>query len=351
MGDIYLSILFGLKTKSDYYKAIKQSGELDFEMEDLNIMIGEAEDAFFTRDDFQKNQVIKTAFIMPLPKDIIGHKKLNNRPKRPNEYRILFIDYAFANTTGKSENDNTIIGCMYGIYEDKIMKRGVEYLTTHEASDTLGTANLIRQLFWLYHCDYIVLDLRNGGEIHYNLLTQQYDDLGYPNWNYHGFTVVNDDSLNVVPRNKIDDLISRTIDPQAIPCIIPIVATADFNSLMWLEMKKQLQNENVSFLIDDMEYEQLLNTRNDYFKLTSEEKADLKYPYSQIMLLINEAVNLSQEWKDGRVKLEEPRTGTKDRIVACSYGNYFLTLLENKLAQKEQSKDDDIDWDNISLVV
>ena len=162
---------------------------------------------------------------------------------------------------------------------------------------------------------------------------------------------MNDDSLNVVPRNKIDDLISRTIDPQAIPCIIPIVATADFNSLMWLEMKKQLQNENVSFLIDDMEYEQLLNTRNDYFKLTSEEKANLKYPYAQTMLLINEAVNLSQEWKDGRVKLEEPRTGTKDRIVACAYGNYFLTLLENKLAQKEQSKDIDIDWDNISLVV
>lgn len=354
-SDIFLSMIFGLKTKSDYYKAKKTSSELDFMMEDLNIMVGESEDAFFKRESFKKNQVIQTAFRKPTYEDVIAHKQIN-RLKQDNEYRLLFIDYAFANTTSKSENDHTVIGGMFGIYdsEDGVMKRGVDFLTTHDAGDSIGTEKLIRELFWQYQADYIVMDNRNGGENFFDHLTQLYEhpQLG-KFWNTHGFTVVSDESLNVVPRAKIEDLISRTVDPQAIPCIIPIIGTADLNSIMWIELQKRLTNEEISFLIDDMDYETQLNDREDYFELTTEEKVELKYPYTQTMLMINEAVNLKQEWRDGRVKLSEPRSGYKDRIVALSYGNYIMTLLENKLNIKNQQDlaDDDVDWDNISLVV
>ena len=50
------------------------------------------------------------------------------------------------------------------------------------------------------------------------------------------------------------------------------------------------------------------------------------------MSLINEAINLSQEWRDGRVKLIEPRSGTKDIIVAFAYGNYVSSLIINGIA-------------------
>jgi hypothetical protein len=354
-GDIFLSIMFGLKTKADYFKAKKTSGELDFAMEDLNIALSEAENAFFKREQFKRNQIIQEAFRKPNYEDVISHKQIN-RPKRDNEYRLLFVDYAFANTTSKSENDNTVIGCMYGLYDNEYnnIHRGVDYITKHDAGDSLGTDKLIRELFWQYQADYIVIDLRNGGESAYNLLTQPFEhpQLG-KYWNPHGFTIVNDESLNVVPRNKMDDLISRTVDPQAIPCIIPIVGTADLNSIMWIDLQKKLINDEISFLIDDMDYETQLNDREDYFELTTEEKVELKYPYAQTMLLINEAVNLEAEWKDGRVRLHEKRSATKDMIVALSYGNYIMTLLENKLNIKNQQylADDDVDWDNISLVV
>ena len=354
-GDIFLSIMFGLKTKADYFKAKKMSSELDFDMEDKNIMLSEAENAFFKREQFKRNQIIQEAFRKPNYEDIISHKQIN-RPKQENEYRLLFVDYAFANTTSKSENDNTVIGCMYGLYDNEYnnIHRGVDYITKHDAGDSLGTDKLIRELFWQYQADYIVIDLRNGGESAYNLLTQPFEhpQLG-KYWNTHGFTIVNDESLNVVPRNKMDDLISRTVDPQAIPCIIPVVGTADLNSMMWIDLQKKLINDDISFLIDDMEYENQLNDREDYFELTTEEKVELKYPYAQTMLLINEAVNLESEWKDGRVRLHEKRSATKDMIVALSYGNYIMTLLENKLNIKNQQDlaDDDVDWDNISLVV
>lgn len=350
-GDIFLAMMFGLKTKADYYTAKQESSELEHRMEDLNEMLGEAENPFFSREKFKKNQIIKKAFKPPKINNISGTSKLKNREKLPNETRLLFIDYAFANTTSKEDNDNTIIGCMYGIYEDKKIQRGVEYITPYNASDTEGCDHKIRELFWDYQCDYIVLDLRNGGETNYNYLTKEWKhpERNVNNWNSHGFTVVRDIDLNVVPQGKIDDLISRTIDSQAIPCIIPIVATAELNSLMWLDIQKKINDNQIDFLIEDIEFEQNFEDVKGYFSMTSEEKAEMRLPYIQTMLLINEAVNLSQEWKDGKVKLSEPRTGTKDRIVSCTYGNYVMSLIENKLSKNDQDDDYDIsDWSFLS---
>ncbi len=346
-GDIFLAIMFGLKTKADYYTAKQESSELEHRMEDLNEMIGEAEDPFFSREKFKENQVIQKAFKPPKAKDIFGNSKLKNREKLLNETRLLFIDYAFANTTSKEENDNTIIGCMYGIYKNKKIQRGVEYITTYNASDTEGCDHKIRELFWDYQCDYIVLDLRNGGETNYNYLTKEWKhpERDENSWNSHGFTVVRDINLNVVPQGKIDDLIIRTVDPQAIQCIIPIVGTSELNSLMWLDMQKKLNDNEIDFLIEDIDFEQKFEETKEYFSMTIEEKTDIRLPYTQTMLLINEAVNLSQEWKDGRVKLSEPRTGTKDRIVSCTYGNYIMTLIENKLSKDDNNENyNSSDW-------
>ena len=350
-GDIFLAMMFGLKTKADYYTAKQESSELEHRMEDLNEMVGEAEDAFFKREKFQENQVIQNAFRPPKAKDISGNSKLKNRNKLPNEIRLLFIDYAFANTTSKEENDNTVIGCMYGIYKDKKIQRGVEYITTHNASDTEGCDHKIRELFWDYQCDYIALDLRNGGETNYNYLTKEWinPERNSSDWNPHGFTVVRDINLNVVPQGKIDDLISRTIDPQAIQCIIPIVGTSELNSLMWLDMQKKLNDNQIDFLIEDIAFEQRFEENKNYYSMTIEEKTEIRLPYVQTMLLINEAVNLSQEWKDGKVKLIEPRTGTKDRIVSCSYGNYVMSLIENKMSKNDNDEEyDDSAWDFLS---
>jgi len=337
-GDIFLAICHGLKTKSDYFKARKQSGELDFRMEDLNEMLGEAEDAFFTRESFKKNQIIKQAFRPPTAQDISTGTNLYNRVKRENEFRMLWIDYAFANTTGKEENDKSVIGFLYIYYDEDTGKfrRGCEHITTHSASDSFGMERKIRELFWDYKCDYIVLDLRNGGEICYNNITQIWEHPERPSseWNSHGLTVCTENDLQVVPQGKLDDLKSRTVDPQAIPCIIPIQGLSDLNSIMWLDLQKRLRDEEIEFLIEDIEYEQILEESKGYFGMTAEEKAILKLPYLQTMFLIQEAVNLSQTWKEGKVKLAEPRMGTKDIIVSLSYGNYIATLIENKVKKQ-----------------
>ena len=341
-GDIFLSIYSGLKTVSDYFKAKKTSSELDFRMEDLNEAIGEAEDAFFKHDLLKKNQVYKKAFRFPTINDIAQENNLGNRPKQEDEIRLLWIDFAFANTTSAEENDQSVIGCTSLIKKNGHYRRITDYITTHPASDSDGMDLKIREMFWDYQADYIVFDCRNGGEVMYNDLTKprEHPNRNNETWNEHGFTISTKNQYQVVSQLKLDDLKSRTIDEQAIPCLIPIIGTSELNSNMWLDLQKQLRDEKIDLLIEDIEFEQEIESSKEYFKLTDEEKFRYKLPYIMTMALINEAINLSQEWRDGKVKLIEPRLGTKDIIVSFAYGNYVSSLIINDLEKNDN--DDEI---------
>ena len=71
-------------------------------------------------------------------------------------------------------------------------------------------------------------------------------------------------------------------------------------------------------------------------------------PYGQTDMMVIEAVNLKTVIKQDKIKLEEPRTGTKDRIVTIMYGNYIIDLIEN--AWQQQLQEDEFDVDSIQLV-
>ena len=167
-------------------------------------------------------------------------------------------------------------------------------------------------------------------------------------WNSAGLSVTNEKELHVVPNNKIDDLVSRTVDKNALPCIVPMVGTPELNAIMWVELKKQLESNNIKFLITTQSRQELLEDNGRYFEMSSEELAEELIPYGQVDLLIQEAVNLRAEFKDGRVKLTEPRSGTKDRAVCLSYGNYIASKIENLYNQSLVV--DDTDLNDIDLV-
>ena len=157
-GDIFMAIDNGLKTWNDYRNGLVSSS-LDFRMEDLNEMIGEVEDAFFTIQSFKENQIIEECFRPLLPNERYITDFNTVHPKVENEIRIVGVDYAFANTTKTSyKNDNTIIICFSGIWENNHFTRRLEYIEGHEASDSLGAADRARELFWLYHADYLLPD-------------------------------------------------------------------------------------------------------------------------------------------------------------------------------------------------
>src|SRR5699024_10062256 len=102
--------------------------------------------------------------------------------------------------------------------------------------------------------------------------------------------------------------------------VIPFIGTSEMNSLAWQSLKKQLEVNNIKFLISEQEYQDYLEDSGEYFELTAEEFAQKMLPYIQTGEVIHECVNLSAEYKNGLVRLSEPRSSYKDRAVCLAYG-------------------------------
>jgi hypothetical protein len=110
-------------------------------------------------------------------------------------------------------------------------------------------------------------------------------------------------------------------------------------------------DNKMRLLISDTEFDAELVKRKDYYKMTNTERMREKLPFVQTELLVQEAISLRQEIREGKIKLKEPRSFTKDRIVTLAYGNMFFNKLENRLSKEDQQEEfDDSDWKNIILV-
>ena len=91
-----------------------------------------------------------------------------------------------------------------------------------------------------------------------------------------------------------------------------------------------------------------LEDSGEIYDLTSEQLADKLAPFGQTDLMIQECVNLSAEFKNGLVRLVEPRSSYKDRAVVLSYGNFFAEKLD--IRYSKNMSEEDIDVEDIQLV-
>lgn len=354
MVDIYTAIKYGLKSIQDWIKIKQNSSQIDIDAEYLNIPLGEAEDAFFTLELFKSCQKNKKAFIPPTYHfSNIKSNMLENKKKTKDEIRLLVCDFAFSNTTSTGwESDNTVLLCMSATPHQYGFDRNVDYIETVGGGNSDETLRRIRELYWDYECDWIIIDGRSGGETIYNELTKFWEHPSRNNWNGHGFSVCRDMRLHDATNAKVKDLISRTVDPDAIQCVIPVYATDTSNDLMWQALLRQLTRGNIGLLIDSLFFEEMLEEKQ-YFHATNEERTNIKMPYVQTELLINEAVNLKRVTGGrGTIKLVEPKNGHKDRVICLAYGNAFVDKLENVIQYKSERSEefDESDWEGIFCV-
>lgn len=332
--DIFTAIDEGSRTWADYRKNKKQMSNIDFQCEILNQMLGESESSFFNYKEFNENRTLPQAFIPPKPTDVFMDADLGNPKPQDTEIRLIGIDYAFANTISKSKNDATQIICMSLHWKNRHFERHVDYIEGHEASDSIGANNRFRELCWDYSMGaefYGICDLRSGGETLFNRMTMPWEnpERGYA-WDKRGFGIANNTNLQVVTEAKLADLRNRTVDNDAVPCIIPIVGTPELNSACWVSLKKNLEMNNLKFLISVDDKQTQLEDDGSYYKMTSEQLADALYPHIMTENLIQEAVGLNSEIRENRIRLHESGTNTKDLIVVLSYLNYIADKLENE---------------------
>lgn len=356
-GDIHTALSHGIKTQQDYDEYRETMSELEFDMEILNIPQGEVEGAFYGIELFKENSIIEESFVPPTPEEyIVDYLKGDIsyfRKKRNGEIRTVYVDFAFSDSVKKGkDNDNTVIGCMSGYPNEDFSNilRNCEYMETYSGGKKDESILRIRELFYLYQADVLLVDLRNGGEDRWVDLSKPYyhEEMGL---HMNGFGIYpNDQILNFFCESgKIENLRGRTVDTASIPVTIPVIGTPERNNNYHIAMKSALSNHTMRLLIDEIELKQKLDEDMEFMLMDSETKMRHMLGYIQLDKMVNEAVKLEQVVKNGFLALKEPNTvgAKKDRIVATEYSNYFFHLLELEMLKGQQ--EDEIDWDEIQL--
>lgn len=333
--DYLLAVYHGLKTKRQIKKEKEKLDEITFMQEYENIPFGENDNAYFKLDMFKKNRVLKKAFY-PLRKDEYNKNKNPHDIKRVDgEIRVLSVDIA---TRKGKENDNTILSCIRAIPTSKGYQREVVYMESHQGENTILQTLRIKQVYYDFSADYIVLDLQQAGITIYEqlgLITKD-EERGVE---YDAFTVMDSKHID---NQLYKELQEKTLIINAKPVIFPILATAKLNSNIAVDFRDKLQRGMIKFLIDNVEAEEYLLTHVKEYVRTDDVALKVWYlqPYAQTAEMINETVNLEYSVVSGNIKLQEPSGKRKDRYTSVSYGNYFISLLEKDLLKQK----DDFDW-------
>ena len=346
--DYSIALKHAIKTRAQLIEAKRSTDPITWREEYENEMLRENANAYFTYGLLTKNQTNKKAFF-PQKNESAKNKHKNPYaiPKQNGEIRIISCDMAFIERSDK--NDNSCFSCIRALpetvtYESSNVdgkrvevkngyRRILPYIEANPGSDVDKQAIRIKQLFYDFEADYLVLDLRNGGVLTYDRLAKVlYDeerDCEYPAWK-----CMNDETIA-----------KRVNVAGAIENIFVINATSKLNNDIAIEIRNVLDSKMLDLLVNlDIAEDTLQNNIPEYSSTSDPEIMSFyERPYMETQALINEMVSLEyiRNEETGVVKLFETGSDTKDRYVSLAYGNYFIGLLENDLL----SDDSDYDYD------
>lgn len=346
-GDVSTAIHYNLFTEEDF-EIVKDDPSVSAEeiaMEYYNEPQGGIEGSWYSFEKFKENSVIQEGFIPPTYEDFVlkyvrGEKEYF-RQKMDDEIRVIYVDFASADSIKKGqENDNTVIGCMSG-YPDgkkKHMIRNCEYMETMSGGKRDESIKRIRELFYLYKADVLVYDNQQTGADRYKELTKPYyhkelgiqmNGLGI----YEDLVVTN----SFCDKTKVDDLRSKVVDINAIPVAIPVIGSGERNQNFHVGMQNAINNGTFLMLADSTKTRRKLEEEDPmWFMMDSDAKARRMIGHIQVDKMIVEATELRKEIHNGYIALEEISHHPKDRIVATAYANYFFSMLELKMLKGEQ---------------
>jgi len=343
--DYLITLKHGIKTKKQMIKEKRDLDPITFIMEYGNIPYGSSSKSFYKLEMF--NRSVKRAWRPIREETFIGKKKnIYNIPKLSDEFRVMGVDIAMR---AGSHNDNTIISCGRLLPTKKGWQTEVCYVESQNGKNTTIQALRIKQIFEEFQADIMVLDILNAGISVYDALTSVTKD-EVRGVEYPAYTIVPDETID----DKLyEELLARTLGDDAKACIYPIVANAQFNAKMAVELKDRLRRGLIKFLVDDSTEEEFLIKSKNEDILDQDEtglRAYLLQPHLNTSLMINESIALDMEIKNGILKLIEPEGARKDRYSSLSYLNHYISLMDIELLKNKESSNEQ-DWLDMCFVV
>lgn len=348
--DYSIALKHEIKTVTQLTEAKRTTDPITWREEYENEMLREGASAYFRYDLLNKNRTNKKAFYPRLDEDVKNKRKNPyDIPKQQGEIRILACDMAFIERVNK--NDNSCFTCIRALPESvkyssasidgntveikNGYRRVLSYIEANPGSDVDKQAIRIKQLYYDFNADYIVLDTRNGGLMVYDRLAKVlYDedrDCEYPAWK-----CIND-----------EDIAKRVNVSGAVENLYAINASAKLNNDIAVSLRGILDTKMCDLLVNMDEAQDILqkNVPEYINALDGETMAFYERPYAETQALINEMMELeyTRNEQTGMITLFETGSNTKDRYVSLAYGNYYISILEKDLMS------DDSDYDFVPL--
>lgn len=290
---------------------------------------GAGDGSFFEYDSVAKNRHIKYPMYPAKLADKMGGGKNANLvripTKQPGEIRLISADIALMSSK-KHSNDATAIfvnqmaPTKSGRYTDNIV-----YTETMEGTRSEDQALVIRKLYDEFDCDYIVLDCIGVGMAVYDALSR---DLIDPDTGeqYPALSCCNDPTMA-----------ERCTVPGAPKVIWSIKGNPQFNSDCAVLLRDGFRSGRVRLLINEYEADEALCEIGGYSKLNPPEQLELKKPYVNTTLLIEELTRLQHDESSGKIKIYERAGMRKDRYSSLAYNYYVAIQLENKLSKRQNT--------------
>lgn len=336
--DYSIALKHDIKTFDQLKEAKRTTDPITWREEYENEMLREGASAYFKYALLNKNRNNKKAFY-PRFSDDVRNKRKNpyDIPKQQGEIRILACDMAFIERANK--NDNSCFTCIRALPESvkynsssidgniveikNGYRRVLSYLEANPGSDVDKQAIRIKQLYYDFNADYIVLDTRNGGLMVYDRLAKiLYDedrDCEYPAWK-----CIND-----------TDIANRINVSGAIENLYAVNASAKLNNDIAVSLRGILDTNMCDLLVNMDEAQDILQKNIPEYEnaIDGETMAFYERPYAETQALINEMMELeyTRNEQTGIITLYETGSNTKDRYVSLAYGSYYISLLEKDL--------------------
>lgn len=310
----------------DAIRSEEDMSEVSWLMEMCGVFYGENESAFFKSAEVNPCRTITRPFYPPTDLEYLknkGKRVKSSLPKQGGEIRIIGADIALA--SGK-QNDNSVYTLMRLLPNGGEYKREVVYIETHNGVSSEKQSIRLKQLFYDFQTDYMILDTQGiGVGVWGEIQKVQYDserDTEYP-----AFTCFNED-------NTVDKLMARG----SLPVVYSLkVTTAKLNHDIAMSLKDAFITRKIRLPINDAEArDALLEKEKDFLRKSPLEQATLQKPFVQTTSLVNELINLEYSVSSGHVKVYETGTARKDRYSSVAYSNFLADFLEKKEKRKQQ---------------
>lgn len=316
-GGYELSIIEGA-VKEDMIKTMKLNGTYDessFDREYRSIWSGDAENAFYTSDGFDKCRQL----LQP-------EKEWSGRTK--TGYYAMGID------VGRFKCTTEV--CIFKVTPQPQASaiKSLVNLYTYEAENFETQALNIKKLYYKYKCKCIAIDANGvgAGFVDFMTVSQTDEETGDV---YPPFGVAGGNNVDVMENYK---QINKTpgIEKDA---MYLIKANAPLNTECYSYVKTQMSSGRIKLLIDERTASTKLMETKVGQMMTPDERAAYLVPFNETTFLKNQMLNLVENNDGINILLKRNNNNIgKDKFSAFMYGLYYIKQEEDK-RNKRKTRD------------